>query len=383
GAQFFTKKRDGDFEFDITENSLQWKHASALLAPNIAEKLNMFNLKNPLAIHCLLGGNFNSSGDPSINVKAKVKNNTLTTPGGMVDSCSFQGLYTNSFDKSKPLSNENSAIELFSLQGNYEQVPFKVDTGIISNLDKPIVTGTLKSDFAVSRLNHLLGETMNFTKGRANLNLRYRADIVDFKFTKPAIDGVVNIENADFVYLQNKINFKNTSLSLDFSGEDLLLKNIRLQSGKSIVAMEGSVKNFKNLYYSAPEKIVVNWQIRSPQLYMGEFLGFLSARTKKPVKKSTNNNFGDQLSTVLEKAQANMHLQIDKAYYFKFLATDVKADLLVSEAGIKLKNVAAKSAGGTFNLNGSVAQSGNSNRFAINSNVDNVNIGSFFYAFDN
>ncbi|RYE34472.1 MAG: AsmA family protein [Sphingobacteriaceae bacterium] len=383
GAKFYTKKRDGDFEFDITENSLQWKHASALLAPNIAEKLNMFNLKNPLSVHCLLGGNFNSSGDPSINVSAKVANNTLTTPGGTIDSCSFNGLYTNSFDKKKPLSNENSAIELFGLKGNYEQVPFKVDTGIISNLDKPIVSGTLKSDFAVTRLNHLLGETMNFAKGRANINLRYQADIVNFKFTKPAIGGVINIKNTDFVYLQNKINFKNTSLSLDFSGEDLLLKNIRLQSGKSIIAMEGSVKNFKNLYYAAPEKIVVNWQIRSPQLYMGEFLGFLSARTKRPVKKSTNNNFGDQLSTVLEKAQANMHLQVDKAYYYKFLATDVKADLLVSEAGVKLKNVTAKSAGGTFNLNGSVARNGNSNRFAINSNVDNANIGNFFYAFDN
>ncbi|RYE32711.1 MAG: AsmA family protein [Sphingobacteriaceae bacterium] len=382
GAQFFTKKRDGDFVFDITEKKLLWKHASTLLAPNIAEKLNMFNLKNPLSVHCLLGGNFNSSGDPSIDVSAKVENNTLTTPGGTIDSCSFNGVYTNSFDKKKPLSNENSAIELFGLKGNYEQVPFKVDTGIISNLDKPIIAGTLKSDFAVSRLNHLLGETMNFTKGNASLNLKYQADIVNLKLVKPVIGGAINIKNADFVYLQNKMNFKNTSLSLDFSGEDLLLKNMRLQSGKSIVAMEASVKNFKNLYYAAPEKIVVDWQIRSPQLYLGEFLGYLSSRTKKPVKRS-NSNFANQLNTVLEKSQANMHLQVDKAYYYKFLATNVKADILASETGFQLKNVTAKSAGGTFNLNGNVTQNGTLNHFAINTNVDNANIGNFFYAFDN
>lgn len=383
GAKFFTKKRDGDFIFDITENSLLWKHASALLAPNIAEHLNRFDLKNPLAVHCVLGGNFNSSGDPSIDVNCKVENNTLTTPEGTVDSCSFRGVYTNSFNKSKPLSDENSAIELFGLKGNYEQVPFKVDTGIISNLNKPIVAGTLKSDFAVSRLNHLFGQTMVFAKGNASINLKYRANIVDFKFVKPAIGGVIDIKNADFTYLQNKLNFKNTSLLLDFSGEDLLLKNIRLQSGKSIVAMEGSVKNFKNLYYSAPEKIVVDWQIRSPQLYLGEFLGYLSSRAKKPAKKSNDSNFADQLSTVLEKGTADMHLQVDKVYYDKFLATDVKADLLVSESGIRLKNVNAKSAGGTFNLNGSIAQNGNLNHFAINTNVNNANIGNFFYAFDN
>ncbi|MGI4804518.1 MAG: AsmA-like C-terminal region-containing protein, partial [Janthinobacterium lividum] len=383
GAQFFTKKRDGDFIFDITENSLLWKNASALLAHNISEHLNMFNLKNPLSVHCLLGGNFDSAGDPSLYITCKVINNYLTTPNGNIDSCSFNGLYTNRYNKNQPLSNANSAIELFGLKGNYEQVPFKVDTGIISNLDKPIVSGTLKSDFAVSRLNHLLGETVIFTKGNANLNLKYHADIENFKLVKPDIGGVVNIKNADFTYLENKLNFKNTSLSLDFSGEDLLLKNIRLQSGKSIVAMEGSVKNFKNLYYSAPEKIVVDWQIRSPQLYLGEFLGFLSSGAKKTVKKSNSTNFADQLNIALEKSQANMHLQISKLYYFKFLATNVKADLLLSENGIQLKNVNANSAGGTFNLNGSVTQSGNLNHFAINTNVNNANIGNFFYAFDN
>lgn len=382
GAKFYTKKNDGDFIFDITENTLLWKHASALLAPNIAEKLNRFDLKNPVAVHCLLGGNFNSSGDPSIDVKCKVENNTLTTPGGTIDSCSFNGVYTNSFVKSKPLSDENSAIELFGLKGNYEQVPFRVDTGIISNLSKPIASGTFKSQFAVSRLNRLLGETLNFGKGTADLDLKYNADIVDFKLVKPAISGYMNIKDADVAYIQRKLNFKNTSVSINFTGDDLLLRNIHLQSGRSSVFMEGNVHNFLNLYYSAPEKIQVDWQIRSPQLYLGEFLGFLSSKTKIPVKKKSST-FADQLSTVLEKGRANMHLQIDKAYYFKFLATDVKADLLLSEAGIQLKNVRANNAGGSFNLNGSVAQNGNLNHFAINTTVSNVNISNFFYSFDN
>ncbi len=382
GAKFYTKKNDGDFIFDITENNLLWKHASALLAPNIAEKLNRFDLKNPVAVHCLLGGNFNSSGDPSIDIKCKVENNTLTTPGGTIDSCSFNGVYTNSFVKSKPLSDENSAIELFSLKGNYEQVPFRVDTGIISNLSKPIASGTFKSQFAVSRLNRLLGETLNFGKGTADLDLKYNADIVDFKLVKPAISGYMNIKNADVAYIQRKLNFKNTSVSINFTGDDLLLRNIHLQSGRSSVFMEGNVRNFLNLYYSAPEKIQIDWQIRSPQLYLGEFLGFLSSKTKIPVKKNSSN-FADQLSTVLEKGRANMHLQIDKAYYFKFLATDVKADLLLSEAGIQLKNVRANNAGGSFNLNGSVTQNGNLNHFAINTTVSNVNISNFFYSFDN
>lgn len=383
GAKFMTKKNDGDFVFDITENSLLWKHASALLAPNIAEHLNKFNLKNPLAVHCVLGGSFNASGDPSVIVTCKVENNTLTTPGGTIDSCSFQGIYTNSFEKNKPLSNENSAIELFGLKGNYEQVPFRVDTGIISNLDKPIVTGTIKSNFAVKRLNHLLAETMSFTNGTADLNLHYKADIVNFKLVKPVFGGLVDIKNADVNYTPRNLKFKNTSISLNFTGDDLFLKNIHLQSGKSNVYMEGSVHNFLNLYYSAPEKIMINWQIHSPQLYLGEFLGFLSRKNTVSVKKKNSGNFADQLNTVLEKGKANMHLHVDKAFYNRFVATDVNADLLLSEGVIEMKNVQVKNSGGSVVLNGRITQNGALNHFAINTDVNNVNISNFFYSFDN
>lgn len=383
GAKFDTKKNGGNFVFDITEKSLLWKHAAALLAPNIAAHLNIFDLKNPLEVHALIGGNFESSGDPSLNISCNVDNNTLTTPGGKVDSISFHGVFTNSFVKGKALSDENSAIELFNLKGNYAGIPFKVDTGVISNLKAPIASGTFKSDFAVEKLNTLFGESLDFNAGTASLNIKYNANIVNFKLVKPVIKGVVDIKNASVTYVPRKINFKNTSILMDFRGDDLLLKNIRLQSGKSIVTMEGSIKNFLNLYYSAPEKIVVDWQIHSPQLYLGEFLGFLTEKSKIKVKKNNGkSSFADQLNTVLAKSQANMHLLVDKAYYRRFLATDVVADLLVSENGINIKNVFLKNAGGRVRLNGSLAPTDNSNHFDVFADVNNVNISTFFYSFN-
>ncbi|MVN20591.1 AsmA family protein [Mucilaginibacter arboris] len=382
-GKFSTIKNPGDFTIDITEHEILWKRASALLAPNITSHLNMFDLKHPFDVNAVIAGSFNKGGDPAIDVKCTVKNNTLSTPEGTVDSCSFQAAFTNNYIKGKGLTDENSAIKIYQLTGNYEQVPFRVDTGIISNLNKPIAAGKLKSKFAVARLNHLFSETLNLTKGTADLDLSYTANIVDFKLVKPIVHGLVNIKNADVNYLPRKLNFKNTSISLNFTGDDLYLKNIHLQSGRSIVYMEGSVKNFLNLYYTAPEKILVNWQIRSPQLYLGEFLGFLSGKRSTTVKKRNSTNFADQLNTVLEKGSADMHLHVDKAYYFKFMATDVNADLLLSETGIEMKNVQVKNSGGSVNLNGRITQNGVLNHFAINTSVNNVNISNFFYSFDN
>lgn len=386
GAQFAVGDGAADFTINIKAPEILWSHASALLTPNISAKLNMFNLETPIHVTCDLVGNMAASGDPSIHVKAIVRNNTLTIPGGKIQNCNFDGAYTNGNVKGRGFDDANSAVRLYHLRGDYEQIPFSIDTAAIINFERPIATGVFKSNFGIEKLNNLLGEDLlHFAKGTADVKLAYKADIVNFQLTKPYVMGFVDIKNADVNYVPRKLNFKNTAISLNFTNKDLFIKNIRLQSGKSIVYLEGSVRNFLNLYYNDPEKIMLNWQIKSPQLYLGEFLGFLSGRKQVTVKrkKQEKNNFSDQLNTVFDKSNVDMHIAVDKVYYNKFLATGAKADLLLSQSGIKIKNVAVKHAGGSLNLNGSLYQQGSSNRFAINTVVSNVDIKNFFYSFNN
>ena len=384
GAQFDTSKENTDFVIDIEAKSIGWKNAASLLAPNISSKLNMFNFEKPIHVNCQIAGNMGPGGDPSIHVKADVKQNTLTTPGGKVDNCSFTGIFTNNFVKNKGTTDQNSAIQLYNFKGSYEQMPFSIDTAAINDLDKPIATGVFRSKFDISKLNNVVGDNMlRFGKGTADVKLAYRADIVDFKLTKPYVKGLVDIKNADVSYIPRKINFKNTAISLNFTDHDLFIKNIRLQSGKSIVYMDGSISNFLNLYYTAPEKILLNWQIRSPQLHLGEFLGFLGTRKPKARKRSVKSNFSDNLNELFEKSQVYMNVKVDKVYYNKFLATNAKADLLLSENRIAIKNMGLNHAGGSLKLNGSVSQNGDYNRFALNATLSNVDIQHFFYAFDN
>lgn len=384
GAKFDTSKENTDFTIDIETKNILWRDASALLAPNITAKLNMFDLKQPIHVYCKLAGNMGPGGDPSINVKALVKDNTLTTRGGVIDDCSFTGVFTNSYITGKGISDENSAIKLFGFKGSYAQIPFSIDTAFINNLDKPIATGVFRSQFDIAKLNNIIGEEMlKFGKGIANVKLAYRADIVDFMLTKPFVKGLVDIQNADISYVPRKVNFKNTAISLTFTDHDLYIKNIRLQSGKSVVFMEGSVSNFLSLYYTDPEKVLLNWKIRSPQIHLGEFIGFLGTRKPKAKKRSKQSNFSENLNELFEKSQVNMNVKVDKIYYNKFLATNANADLLLSQNGIAIKNVSVKHAGGSVSLNGSIAQKGSTNNFKLNTVLSNVDIKNFFYSFDN
>ncbi|RYZ96745.1 MAG: AsmA family protein, partial [Sphingobacteriaceae bacterium] len=316
----------------------------------------------------------------------KVRNSVLTSPGGRVDNCDFDGAFTNNYVKGKGLVDENSAIKIYNFKGSYHEIPFTIDTALIVDLIKPIATSTFKSKFELSKLNPILGgEPLKFINGTANLNLKCRADIVDFQLNKPMLAGIISVSKADMIYVPRNLPLNNTSLSLNFTGDDLLLNNINLQSGHSIVRMNGRVNNFLNLFYNDPEKILLTWNIHSPQMYLGEFLGVLNARnnTKRVRHRGKKSDFSEQLNTAFEKGSAQMHLRADKVYYRKFLATAATADVLFGNNGLTLKNVSVKHAGGSLKLNGHILQKGKYNNFAINSVVSNVDISHFMYSFNN
>jgi hypothetical protein len=384
GARVDTSKEDTDFRINIEVKDILWRDASALLAPNITNKLNMFNLDKPIHVFCTIAGNMGPGGEPGINVKAIVKNNGLTTPGGRVDDCSFAGMFTNNFVDGKGLTDANSAIKLYGFKGKYKELPFSIDTASINDLDNPIATGVFKSRFDIAKLNNVIGDNMlKFGKGTADVELAYKADIVNFVLTKPYVKGTINIKNGDVTYVPRKVSFKNTAISLNFTDTDLFIKNIRLQTGRSIVLMDGSIRNFLNLYYNAPEKIQLNWKIRSPQVHLEEFLGFLGTRKPKAKKRTPKSNFSDNLNEAFEMSQVNMNVKVEKVYYKKFLATNANADLLLSESGIAIRNVTVQHAGGSLRLSGGVTQKQDINRFSLNASLSNVDIRHFFYAFDN
>jgi hypothetical protein len=384
-AKFDVGKDPTEFSINIRADKLIWRHASALLAPNIRRRLDRFNLDKPITVTCNIAGNMGPGGDPKIVVVSRVSDNRLTTPGGVVDSCSFKGIYTNHYIGGKGNTDSNSVVKILAFRGTYGQIPVQLDTAFISNFDVPVATGRVRSKFAVNKLNNVLGtDLLKFSDGIADLDLRYTASLVNLRLSKPVISGSVKITRADLVYVPRNLRFKDTDIALKFVGPDLFLNNLRVQSGKSIVFMAGSVKNFMNLYYTAPEKIIFNWDVKSPQLYLGEFLGFLNSRTTvRTTKKKRSSSFSENLSQVFERSKMDINLRVEKMVYKKFMATDATAKLIVSEEGIGIQGLNIKHAGGSLSMNGNLFQQGTSTRFAVNSTVKNANIKSFFYGFDN
>lgn len=386
-AVFGANKRPADFKIHLICDQITWRQASQLVAANIKQKLDEYNISEPVAVTARIEGSF-AGGNPFLYITARVRNSKVSTPVTVFDNCGFDAIFTNEFEKGKGFTDDNSVIRFMRFSGNYKQIPFNIDNGSIININKPIATGNLRANFPVANLNEIMGNKIaRFTKGHAIVYLRYKGDVVNYQLNKPFVTGYINIKDADIIYIPEKLKLVNSSLSMNFTNNDLIMRNIRLQSGHSIIKMDGRVKNFMNLYYTAPEKMLLIWEIRSRELYLGEFLSFLEGDgAKKSAKSKPAANSGnaiDQLSNVLEKGSAAMHLDVSRVYYNKFLATDVHAELLTSEDAVVIKNVGLKHAGGFLKMNGSIQRGADLNKLKLNTVISRVDVNEFFKAFDN
>jgi hypothetical protein len=388
GAKIDLTKNESAFSIAIRADEVLYKNLALLLSPNISRKLLRFAIDKPIGVVGSIVDNGNKTEkDPLINVRMNVKDNTVTIPSGKLTNCTFSGTFTNKDTLNKPIGDENSAIKFYALEADYYNAPLKVDTFSITNLARPLAAGFVTAQFPLERLNSSIGgETFNFKSGTADVRLYCKADIDNFRFTKPVLSGNVVIKNADITYLPRNMHLVNSELTLNFNQKDLNITNSRFQLGKSVLNMNCAIQNFLNFYYTDPSKIVVILNMSSPQLNLGEFMSLLGQR-KKVRKTAPSKNaikeVSDQLNTVLEASKVQLNLHVNKALYKRFVASNLSANISLLGDGIYFNKISVAHAGGTLSLNGNIKQQGAINKFNINAVVSKVNVKEFFYAFEN
>jgi uncharacterized protein involved in outer membrane biogenesis len=381
-GNFNLGKKNVFYNLDISTTIL-WKNASNLLSNNIRSKLNLFNLNAPIEANCKIKGDMNAQGDPEITVMARIKKNQLQTPDGLITNCFFNGKYTNNYVDGKGHTDTNSAIELTSFSGDYNTIPFFISEAKILNFDNPIGTGKFNSAFEVIKLNKIVNKNfLLFSGGKAKINLDFVVDIVDYKINKPFFRGDVNVDNATVRYTPKNITFQDTDIQLHFTEKDLLVQKIKFKNQFNSVFTECTIANFLNLYYDAPEKMVVDWKIYAPYIDLKHLLSALT-NTKKKSTKPKKSSVSDNLHEAFDKCKVTLELKADKMKYAKLAATNAKLTLLVNNKKLELKNGSVQSSGGILTFDGDLTPVNQSFYFRSNVKIKDVTIGDFLTSFDN
>jgi uncharacterized protein involved in outer membrane biogenesis len=383
-AHFNIDKGSSPFDIDI-RTQIKWSNASNLLSNNISSKLNKFDLKESLAASCVIKGDMSVAGDPEIVVNAVIQDNELTTTYGGVKNCSFKGKFTNNYTNGLGFNDANSAILITEFRGEYKEIPIHIPSANINNLEKPIAVGKFNSEYDVVKLGNFINEEfITFYGGTAKVNLDFKVDIVDLKLNKPKFTGSIIVNNASLFLKSKNVNFKKTDIELYFTEQALLIKKIKFQDKVNTVFMEGSVDNFLNLYYDAPEKMNVKWKIYSPYLDVKQIVSVLSYQYGIPSKSKKNSRSSNDLEEVLRKSQFSLEMKVDKLTYKKMAAKNFKVNISMAKKGLYVNNVSIKgSTGSSMIIDANVIPRGQFLSFTTNIKIKEGNISKFLASFNN
>lgn len=384
-AHFNVGKGNALFDIDIRTKIL-WRGASDLLANNISSKLNHFDLKKRLAASCVINGDMNATGDPEIVVNAKILDDELLTSYGAVTNCSFNGKFTNNYKNGLGCNDANSAVIITDFKGEYKEIPLNIHSAIINNLEKPVAIGKINSEFDVVKMKNLINENyIKFTEGSAKMNLDFKVDIVDLRLNKPRFTGNIFIKDVSLYYQPKNMNILKTNIDLQFTDQAFLINKIKYQNKNNIVFMEGRVDNFLNLYYDAPEKIIVNWKIYSPYLDIKQVVKVLSYHDQSALAETkVKSQSSDQLQEVFRKSQVNLDLKVDKMAFNKMVGTDFKVNIKLINSGLYIKNGSMQgSTGSSIAFDAQMVPKNDFLLFKSNINLKEGSISKFLLSFNN
>mgnify|MGYP001290198120 CR=1 FL=1 len=377
------------FNLDVQAVDVPYKEIQEMLTPKISSKLKEINLTTVDSVSVKIIGKMQYRDTPYVKAAFVVKDKTLTIPYGEITRCSFKGFFLDEVVKGRGHGDENSMVYIEQLTGNYYGIDFKAKDASVTDLKNPLLKVHVTSNLALQKLNELIGvRSFRFNKGNASVNLKCQLGIKEESKIPPVVNGTVKFSGASFTYVPRKLNFTNAGGSVVFKGADLFLQSMQLQSEKNKVALSGSIKNLLNLYYTAPEKVVIACSLSSSKIDLGEYTTFLAERTMGPDEKINNatpklGNFARQLDAVMESSVARIGLKITELDYKKFRADNIKAGITLTRSEIRLSDVHLNHAGGTMLLDGAVKPGKQSASFTANVDLDKINVRKLFYSFGN
>jgi hypothetical protein len=376
-------KKPALFELDIRTNIL-WREASPLLSPNVQLILNHFDFPKPLAARCVIHGDLNDRSDPAIVVNADIEDNEIRIAGDAITNVSFHAEFNNHSEKGRPNGDSNSVVTVSGFSGAYRSIPIQIPGATIANLLKPVASGTFQTEFGLAMLNELIDEQLIlFSGGQASAKLEFQVALDDLKLHQPRFQGEIGIRQADLLYRPNNLRLK-TDVDLAFTDQALSIKNVKYVSGASTLVIDGEVANFFSLLYESPEKMVVALNVRSPFLDAKTFLGTaIAKKATVPVQSAPTEAATHKVRAVIEKCRMVLNMKIDKAVYEHLEATNARAQIVLADGGLNVKNGSVETSGGTFAFDARLAPQGDVDVFGAKVKITTCDIPRFLKSFNN
>ncbi|HUQ64988.1 MAG TPA: AsmA-like C-terminal region-containing protein [Flavitalea sp.] len=386
-GKFNLDKNKGDFNLNIHSQQVMFAQGASLLTIPIQKALRPYSANDPVDIVVKLSGKTTMNFIPLVEVFMEVRNNKVITPQGLFEDCSFNGYFSNELVKGKEKNDRNSYLLFKKFTGRWEDIRLVSDTIKISNLITPYLECDVASDVDMKTLSKLAdSKTFKFLDGKTSFNIDFKGQVLGGDSSAATINGRIDIVDVSMKYNPRNIVLSDCSGSLRFINNDLIVNKLNAVIGKTKLLMNGSAANFLSMLNVSPEKMLLKWNIKSPEINLTDFTPLLSPSSKSGTKPKTEGTIA-RTSSKIDKmfTDGDMYISLESPVmeYKTFHATGVKADVVFTPVEIKLDRVLLNHAGGSMNVKGLMKNGAQKNPVTLNVNMQKMDIPELFAAFNN
>ncbi|MBS1662154.1 MAG: hypothetical protein JST68_14010, partial [Bacteroidetes bacterium] len=389
-GRFFPTVSPDPFFLSIETQNVLFHDATALLTPNIQQKIDVYDIDKPVNIQAQLDAGSADDSQPQIQVKMNLENASVLTPIGRFTQASFRASFTNEWTRGHKREDENSAIRLLAFSGRLMNMPLRSDTLTITNLKNPRLASDIHSKFSLEELNDVTGsQTMQFKKGSGNLDIYYKGPLSENDTAGTVVNGRLDIDSAAMTYLPYQFEFTDGKGHLLFKDQDFFIEQLDINAGKTRVQVKGVAKNLVALLDRNSEDVSMDWNLRATHLDLEDFSALAGqASTAKAKPSSKQSLFGASFARVdklLKEGMIHVGIVASDISYKKFSGAHAKADLTFDDHSIKLNRLNVEQGAGAMELKAVLnrKQGGDANPITVESHLEGVDLPKLFKDFNN
>jgi hypothetical protein len=387
-GRFFPTVHPDPFFLKIATDNIPFHQATALLSPNIQQKMDVFDIDKPISARVQLDAGSADDRTPQILVKVDLANGSVLTPTGRFTAVSFKGSFTNEWQRGQKRGDENSMLRFLGFNGRLQNLPLHADTVTITNLKFPRLECDLRSNLPLQLLNDVTGsQTMQFTGGVGNMNLHYKGPLSENDTAGTVVNGRIDLDSATLIYLPYSFKLINGKGRLLFRDQDLIIEQLSIQAGNTPIVVKGLAKNLVALLDRNTENVGVDLSLTTPHLDVEDLsvlAGRSSAATARRNKASPFAESFARVDRLLKEGAIHVNIEAADLKYKKFSGAHAKADLIFDDHEIRLNRLAIDQGTGSIDLKARLSRNGpgENNPIALESHFNQVDLPKLFAAFN-
>lgn len=355
----------------------------SLLPQSITKDYQQYRSEGDIYFSGTVKGKVSQKENPLVAFSFGCRNTSFYHPDvkQRIEKLNFEGSFTNGKDK----SSASSALALKKIAGVLNKRPFSGNLSY-KNFDNPSIAFDVKGMIDVG---YVLGivklDEVKSGSGLADVRIAFAGNLNQFK-NKPGnstvnTSGDITLHNVALSLKKMPMPITNLNGNFLFKRNDVGVSEFKGKLGESDFVLNGMFKNVMAWLLLDKQRLLVEADFKSNNL---NFDQLLREEFNTSVASRQGGTASDYRLEVSPYVAFDLSASISRLNFRRFRGKNIKGSLKLRNQVISSSNISFNSIGGDFAVRGSLdARQRNHIKVSTASKLNNMNVDSLFYVFEN